>query len=92
MFRHLQPLLTETDWEKYDGYTPTFDHPNLSWRELRFLLGAAYTHFYMRPSYLANFLKIRNAAVRGLIGRLDRRVNRRHLREEIDLMSRAVVC
>ena len=61
MFKQLDPLLTETDWEKFDGFTPTFKHPNLTDRELRFLLGAAYTRYYMRPSYLANFLKIQNA-------------------------------
>ena len=27
MFKQLEPLLTETDWEKFDGYTPTFKHP-----------------------------------------------------------------
>src|SRR5438093_192744 len=64
MFKQLEPLLTELDWEKYDGYTPTFRHPNLSPRELRFLLGAAYTPFYVRPSYLANFLQIQHSAVR----------------------------
>ena len=69
MFKQLEPLLTETDWEKFDGYTPTFTHPNLTDRELRFLLGAAYTRFYMRPSYLANFLKIQNTAVRDWVSR-----------------------
>ena len=80
MFKQIQPLLTETDWEKFDGYTPTFAHPNLSARELRFLLGAAYKRFYMRPSYLANFLKIKNTAVREWVSRMDRRVNDRHSR------------
>ena len=75
--------LTEADWEKYDGYTPTFKHPNLSNRELRYLLGAAYKRFYMRPSYLANFLKIQNGAVRDWVSRMDRRVNDRHSREAI---------
>ena len=28
MFKQLQPLLTVTDWEKFDGYTPTFRHPD----------------------------------------------------------------
>jgi radical SAM superfamily enzyme YgiQ (UPF0313 family) len=92
MFRQLEPLLIETDWEKFDGYTPTFSHPNLSDRELRFLLGAAYTRFYMRPSYLANFLEIQNGAVREWVSRLDRRVNERHTREEIADISRAVAC
>jgi radical SAM superfamily enzyme YgiQ (UPF0313 family) len=92
MFKQLEPLLTETDWEKYDGYTPTFTHPKLTERELRFLLGAAYTRFYMRPSYLANFLKIQNTAVREWVSRMDRRVNARHTREEIADFSRPVAC
>src|SRR5262249_36341926 len=92
MFKQIQPLLTETDWEKYDGYTPTFRHPNLTERELRFLLGAAYTRYYMRPPYLANFLKIQNRAVREWVSRMDERVNERHTREEIADFSRAVAC
>jgi len=92
MFKQIEPLLTETDWEKFDGYTPTFAHPNLTGRELRFLLGAAYTRFYMRPSYLANFLKIQNTPVREWVRRMDRRVNDRHSREEIADFSRPVIC
>src|SRR2546423_12838182 len=92
MFKQIEPLLTETDWEKFDGYTPTFAHPNLSDRELRFLLGAAYKRFYMRPSYLANFLKIQNTAIREWVSRMDRRVNDRHSREEIADISRPVAC
>jgi radical SAM superfamily enzyme YgiQ (UPF0313 family) len=92
MFKQLEPRLTERDWEKYDGYTPTFDHPNLKADELRFLLGAAYKRFYMRPSYLANFLEIQNTAVRDWVSRLDRRVNARHCREEIADFSRPVAC
>ena len=92
MFRQLEPLLTETDWEKFDGYTATFKHPQLTERELQFLLGAAYTRFYMRPSYLANFLQIQNTVVRDWVSRLDRRVNDRHTREEIADISRPVAC
>ena len=92
MFKQLEPLLSETDWEKFDGFTPTFKHPNLTERELRFLLGAAYKRFYMRPSYLANFLKIQNGAIREWVSRMDRRVNERHAREEIADISRPVAC
>jgi anaerobic magnesium-protoporphyrin IX monomethyl ester cyclase len=92
MFKQIEPLLTEADWEKFDGYTPTFRHPNLTERELRFLLGAAYKRFYMRPSYLANFLKIKNTAIREWVSRMDRRVNDRHSREEIADISRPVAC
>jgi radical SAM superfamily enzyme YgiQ (UPF0313 family) len=92
MFKQLQPLLIESDWEKFDGFTPTFNHPSLTERELRFLLGAAYKRFYLRPSYLANFLKIQNTAVREWVNRLDRRVNDRHAREELADFSRQVAC
>lgn len=92
MFKQMEPLLVESDWEKYDGFTPTFRHPNLTHRELRFLLGAAYTRFYMRPSYLANFLEIRNQAMRNWVGRMDQRVNDRHSRDEIATISRPVTC
>ena len=92
LYKHMKSLVTETDWEKFDGYTPTFKHPNLTHRELMFLLGAAYKRFYMRPSYLANFLKIQNTAIREWVSRLDRRVNDRHSREEIGDISRPVAC
>ncbi len=92
MFKQIEPLLVETDWEKFDGYTPTFRHPNLTERELRYLLGAAYKRFYMRPSYLANFLKIQNKVVRDWVSRMDERVNDRHSREEIADISRPVAC
>ncbi len=92
MFKQLQPLLTETDWEKFDGFTPTFRHPNLSDRELRFLMGAAYTRFYMRPSYLANLLKLQNTSVRRWVTHLDRKVLDRHARQETVDMSRPVTC
>ncbi len=92
MFKQIEPLLTETDWERFDGYTPTFRHPNLTDRELRFLLGAAYKRFYMRPSYLANFLKIQNGSVLDWVSRMDERVNDRHAREEIADISRPVTC
>src|SRR3989441_1316386 len=92
MFKQIEPLLTETDWEKFDGSTPTFRHPNLTDRELRYLLGAAYKRFYMRPSYLANFLKIQYTAIRKWVSRMDRRVNARHSRVEIADFSRPVAC
>ena len=92
MFKQIEPLLNESDWERFDGFTPVFKHPNLTTRELTFLLGAAYKRFYMRPSYLANFLKIQNGAIREWVSRMDRRVNERHAREEIADISRPVAC
>src|SRR5438105_1235921 len=92
MFKQIEPLLVETDWEQFDGYTPTFKHPNMSTFELKYLLGTAYKRYYMRPSYLANFLKIQNSAVRDWVSRMDERVNDRHSREEIADVSRPVAC
>jgi radical SAM superfamily enzyme YgiQ (UPF0313 family) len=91
MYRQLAPRVYETDLQRFDGYTPTFRHPNLSAEELRFLLGAAYTRFYMRPSCLATYLRARPHGG-GLLARLDARVARRHAREETVLMARAVTC
>ena len=74
--------VTETDWERFDGFTPTFTHENLTHQELRFLLGSAYTRFYMRPSFLANYLRITAPRLRAIVGALDERVHRRHARAE----------
>jgi anaerobic magnesium-protoporphyrin IX monomethyl ester cyclase len=92
LWKQMAPLVEEQDWQKFDGFTPTFRHPNLTGSELRFLLGAAYVRFYLRPSWLANYLGARGNGVRTWVQRLDDRVSARHTREEVALMSRAVEC
>lgn len=87
LWKQMEPLVFEKDWEKFDGFTPTFKHPNLTSRELMFLLGAAYTHFYMRPSYLANMFRLHNGVVRGWVDRMDRRVSARITRRETEIMG-----
>jgi anaerobic magnesium-protoporphyrin IX monomethyl ester cyclase len=57
--KQLESLITETDMEKFDGYTPTFRHPNLANDDLSFLLNAAYTRFYIRPSWLGGYVNLR---------------------------------
>jgi anaerobic magnesium-protoporphyrin IX monomethyl ester cyclase len=91
MWRQLEPLIYETDWQRFDGYTPTFTHPSLSAAELQFLLGAAYTRFYVRPSYLANYLRLRESGW-PLARWLDDRVLARHQRVERALMDRTITC
>jgi radical SAM superfamily enzyme YgiQ (UPF0313 family) len=81
LFRRMQSQITETDWERFDGFTPTFTHPSLTHSELLFLLGSAYTQFYVRPSFLTNYLRIGAPGVRTVIEALDARVRRRHARE-----------
>jgi radical SAM superfamily enzyme YgiQ (UPF0313 family) len=92
LYKRLEPLIVETDYERFDGFTPTFRHPHLTADQLTFLLGAAYTRFYMRPSYLANYLRIRRRRVRRMVDRLDGWVGRRHARRELALASRVVSC
>lgn len=59
LFKHMKSLITETDWEKFDGYTPNFKHPSLSREDLTHLLGLAFTRFYVRPSWALNFFGIK---------------------------------
>ena len=47
-----------------------------------FLLGSAYTRFYVRPSFLAGLLKLRSDRLRRWMGRLDRFVSARHAKDE----------
>jgi len=54
--KQLAPLIFETDLEKFDGYTLTFKHPNITGEEMRFLLGSAYARFYVRASWGRNYL------------------------------------
>jgi radical SAM superfamily enzyme YgiQ (UPF0313 family) len=81
LFKRMEPTITETDWEQFDGFTPTFTHPALTHADLKFLLGSAYTQFYMRPSFLTNYLRLGAPRLRPLVESLDARVRRRHARE-----------
>jgi len=92
LWNKMAPLVTETDWERFDGFTPTFTHPHLSRQQLEFLLGAAYTRFYMRPTYLANYLRISARGVHAVARRLDGPVSRLHARQERQKMARTVTC
>jgi anaerobic magnesium-protoporphyrin IX monomethyl ester cyclase len=92
LWKRMEPLVFEKDWQKFDGFTPTFRHPNLTSQELRFLLGAAYARFYIRPSYLANYLRIRNERLGKLIRVLDQKALQKHAKLEKAAMSRTVTC
>jgi len=88
LFKRMEATITETDWERFDGFTPTFNHESLTPSQLRFLLGSAYTRFYMRPSFLANYLRISTPGARALVDALDARVGRWHARRELALAAR----
>jgi radical SAM superfamily enzyme YgiQ (UPF0313 family) len=91
LYKRIEPSITETDWERFDGFTPTFTHPSLTHADLRFLLGSAYTQFYMRPSFLTNYLRIGTPGVQRLVDTLDAKLQRRHARERA-LWERGASC
>lgn len=92
LYRRMKDTITEPDWEAFDGFTPTFRHPNLSHAQLRFLLGNAYTRFYMRPTFLANYLRLGGSAPARVAARLDSTVERRHARRELAFLQRSPSC
>lgn len=78
LYKQMKPLITETDPEKFDGYTPTFRHPNLTHRELQYLLGSAFARFYVRPSWGLNYLGIRGMHL-DVLRRLEAYAHRRQI-------------
>lgn len=92
LWKHMQAQVFETDWEKFDGFTPTFHHPSLSSGELQFLLAAAYARFYLRPSFFAGLWRLEREWLQGLLERLDLKAAELHDRSEVQAMSRAVRC
>jgi radical SAM superfamily enzyme YgiQ (UPF0313 family) len=70
-FKQLKPLLIETDWEKFDGYTLNFRHPELTPRRARLMLGMCYSRFFLRPSNILNFLGMHKYADHTLLRRVD---------------------
>ena len=91
LYKRMQPTITERDWERFDGFTPTFTHPSLSHAQLRFLLGSAYTQFYMRPSFVTGYLRMRSPSVGSLVASLDVPVHRRHARQ-VALAAQTLSC
>jgi anaerobic magnesium-protoporphyrin IX monomethyl ester cyclase len=52
----MRPKLIETQWERYDIYTPTFEHAHLTKEELLELKEEAYRRYYFRPSWISRHL------------------------------------
>jgi radical SAM superfamily enzyme YgiQ (UPF0313 family) len=92
LWKQMERQVFEKDWERFDGFSVTFNHPNLSPRELQFLLAAAYARFYLRPSFFASLWRFEREWAQGLISRLDSKVAEIHARQEVETMSRAVEC
>jgi len=85
LFKHMKSLITETDWEKFDGYTPTFKHPNMTHEELRHLLGLAYVRFYVRPSFGVNYFGIKWPSE--ALQRLEEYAKKRQLEEHYAILG-----
>ena len=85
LFKQMKSLITETDWEKFDGYTPTFKHPNMTHEELRELLGFAYVRFYVRPSFGLTYLGFKTPSE--ALQRLEEYAKRRQLEQHYALLE-----
>ena len=70
-FKQLKPLLTETEWEKFDGYSLNFQHPVLTPRRARLMLGMCYSRFFLRPSNILNFFGMHKYVHRSWPRRID---------------------
>ena len=92
LFKRMEKTIVESDWERFDGFTANFTHESLTQAELTDLLGDAYTRFYMRPSFLANYLRISGPRLRSLVRALDARVERRHARRGPVRVTDSVTC
>ena len=70
-FKQLKPLIFEREWENFDGYTLTFNHPVLTPRRARLMLGMAYSRFICRPSQLVNWLGLHKYSNHFLLQKAD---------------------
>lgn len=70
-FRQLEPLISDDDWQHFDGYTLNFRHPSLTPRRARLMLGMCYSRFFLRPSNILNFAGMHRYAHRPLWQRID---------------------
>jgi anaerobic magnesium-protoporphyrin IX monomethyl ester cyclase len=92
LFKQMEKQIFEKDWERFDGFTTTYEHPNLNELELPFLLAAAYTRFYLRPSFFSNFYRIKRQWLLEIVKRLDKKISAMHSRKELEIMSKVVEC
>jgi anaerobic magnesium-protoporphyrin IX monomethyl ester cyclase len=92
LFKQMEKQIFEKDWERFDGFTTTYRHPNLNELELPFLLAAAYTRFYLRPSFFANFYRFKRQWLLEIVKRLDTKISAMHSRKERAAMSKVVEC
>lgn len=56
-YESLKDRIVETDWQRFDCYTPTFRHEHLSPEQILRLKEWAYLSYYYRPAWLAAFIR-----------------------------------
>jgi anaerobic magnesium-protoporphyrin IX monomethyl ester cyclase len=56
-YDNVKHLLSETDWERFNGWTSVYRHPRISAGELHRLREYAYVTYHLRPRYVWRFLK-----------------------------------
>ena len=71
LYKQMKPLIFQTDWEQFDGYTLNFNHPVLTPRRARLMLGMAYSRFFLRPSQLLDLLGLHKYSRIPLLQRAD---------------------
>jgi len=81
--KQMEPLIFEKDFERFDGYTLTFRHPNMTEEQLWHLLGSAFTRFYCRPSWALKFFGIEKYFKRW-IQKWDASIERKHDRTDAE--------
>jgi len=70
-FNQLKPLINDDDWQHFDGYTLNFQHPKLTPRRARLMLGMCYSRFFVRPSNILNFVGMHRYAHLPMLKRVD---------------------
>lgn len=56
-YKQVENKIFEKDWEKFDSFTPVFEHKNLKREELLKLKEEAFISYYFRPRWLAKYLR-----------------------------------
>jgi anaerobic magnesium-protoporphyrin IX monomethyl ester cyclase len=56
-YENVKHLLSEKDWERFNGWTSVYQHPSISSEELHRLREYAYVTYHLRPRYVWRFLK-----------------------------------
>lgn len=55
-FEQIKDNIIESDWQKFDCYTPVLAHKNLSKNDLLELKEKAFVEYYFRPRYIFKFI------------------------------------